>query len=49
MLNSNFLFKTTLKMLSTTEFQTKIAMMEMKRKQKERRLLKSLVLMRIKN
>jgi hypothetical protein len=48
MLNSNFSFKTTSKMLSTIEFQIKIAMMVMKRNQKERLLLKSLVLMKIK-
>lgn len=49
MLNSNFSFKTTLKMSSTTEFQIKIAMMVMKRKLKRKKLLKSLALMKTKN
>jgi len=48
MLNSNFSFKTTLKMSSITEFQIKIAMMVMKRKLKRKKLLKSLALMKTK-
>jgi len=48
MLNSNFSFKTTSKMLSITEFQIKIAMMVMKRQKLKSVSHKSPVLMKIK-